>query len=160
MKKELNMNDMNQIAGYAAHIIKEHFPESDAQRMLIQHLGIFSRFEMNMYAISLAMGNIRSLAQKGLCQDEKKEAYIEALKNIEVIADSLHNVGSFLITGVDCDAMHLYRHGGKENWPTGVPNNTEHISLKFFPNPLSSFEEYREFILSPEEISKISKKQI
>lgn len=156
MEKEINMNDMNQVADYAAHIIKEHFPESDAQRMIIQHLGIFSRFENNMCAISLAMGNIRSLAQKSLYQDKEKEEYIEALKNIEVIADSLHNVGGFLIAGVDCDAMHLYRHGGKENWPTGIPNNTEYISLKFFPNPSSSFEEYREFILTREEIAEIS----
>jgi len=154
MEKEINMNDMNQVADYAAHIIREHFPESDAQRMIIQHLEIFRRFENNMCAISLAMVNIRNLAQKSLRQDEKKEAYIEALKNIEVIADSLHNVGSFLITGVDCDAMHLYRHGGKENWPTGIPNNTEHISVKFFPNLSKNLEEYREFVLTPEEIAK------
>lgn len=87
------------------------------------------------YGLGLAMVNIRNLAQKSLRQDEKKEAYIEALKNIEVIADSLHNVGGFLITGVDCDAIHLYRHGEKENWPTGIPNNTEHNSLKLIPNP-------------------------
>jgi hypothetical protein len=42
-----------------------------------------------------------------------------------------------------------------ESWPTGSPNITEHYYGKFSPNPSGSIEEYRDFILTPEEIAKI-----
>ncbi len=42
-----------------------------------------------------------------------------------------------------------------ESWPTGSPNITEHNYGKFSPNPSGSIEEYRDFILTPEEIAKI-----
>ena len=158
MNKEINKNDMNEVASHAVSIIKKHFPECDAKQMIIQHLEIFSRFEMNMCAISLAMGNIRSLAQTGIGQYKNAEEHVEALKKIEVIADSLHNVGGFLIRGKDCDAMYLYRHGRDKNWPTGISESSEYLSLIFSPNPSSTIEKYKEFLLTDEEVAKISNK--
>lgn len=159
MNKEINENNMNEVANHAVSIINKHFSECEAKQMLIKHLGIFKSFEMNMCAISLAMGNIRSLAQTGIGQYKKSEEYIEALKKIEVIADNLHNVGGFLIRGEDCDAMHLYLHGRDKNWPNGISKNSENLSLKFFPNPSNTIEKYKEILLTDEEIAKISNKE-
>lgn len=148
---------MNQVADYAASIIANNFPESNARRMIIQHLGIFSRFDMNMCAISLAFGNIRSIAQEVLCDEKNKSDCAEAIEKIKIIADSLHNVAGFMLRGDACDAMHLYDHGRDENWPTGIQKNSTHVALKFFPNVMRSSEEYKNLFLTLDEFEGMIK---
>jgi hypothetical protein len=63
MKKQINTDDMNEVANHAALIINEHFPECDAKKNIIQHLRILNGFEMNMYAVSMAMMKIREEAK-------------------------------------------------------------------------------------------------
>lgn len=114
MKKQINTDDMNEVANHAASIINEHFPECDAKKNIIQHLRILNGFEMNMYAISMAMMKIREEAK--IDDPDKCNTYnlLNSLKKIEIIADDMHNVGSFLARGAVCDAMSMLYEGFNE----------------------------------------------
>lgn len=107
MSKEINSIDLSQVVNDAMLIINEHFPECDAKKMVLQHLRILNGFEMNMYAITMAMMKIREEAQIEDSNKFNSDELLLSLKKIEIIADNMHNVGAFLAQGKACDAMSM-----------------------------------------------------
>ena len=114
MNKNFNEQNINEEINLAISIIKEKFPECDAKKMIIQHLEIFNGFSMNMYAVSLAMMKIRVEARIDNLNKLNPNELLMSLKKIEVIADNMHNVGSFLASGTACDAMSMLYQGFDE----------------------------------------------
>jgi len=102
---------------------------------VIRHLEAMKRFEMNLSVLSLAITNIRGLAQDSCRKDATVQDQIDSLKKIEAMADRLHNVPGFMLEGIECDALGLYCNGIDENWPTGLIAGLGCISSVFHPNP-------------------------
>jgi len=102
----------------ALQTIQQQYPEEAA---LIRQCLEFDKISRdNLLVLSVAMMDIRSNAQR-LRQATNLEASLRSeLQRIEVIADSLHNVGAMMAKGVACDALKLYKNEGKSNWPTGA----------------------------------------
>ena len=69
----------------------------------------------NLAVIGGALVRIRSLAREGQSSDAAA-----ALREIEEIADRLHNVPKMMVIGTSCDAEHLLMVGIDESWPTGI----------------------------------------
>lgn len=89
--------------------IQQQYPEETA--LIRQHLEEVETSKDNLLILSLAMMDIRAKAQR-LKQSANLEADLRSeLRNIETIADSLHNVGSMMAKGVVCNARNLYKKG-------------------------------------------------
>lgn len=76
--------------------------------------------EQNLIVLSVAFIAIREKARRLKKLSPGGEEFHRVLLEIESIADSLHNVGSMMAKGQDCDARVLYRSLEKEHWPTGI----------------------------------------
>jgi hypothetical protein len=107
MNNKIDENNMAEVVNLATSIINEYFPECDAKKMVLQHLRILNRFEMNMYAITMAMMKIRGEAQIDSSKKFNSDELLLSLEKIEIIADNMHNVGAFLARGKACDAMSM-----------------------------------------------------
>jgi hypothetical protein len=143
---------------HAIDAVMHHCADDAIKNSVIKRLDALKNFELNMGVLSLAMCNIRADAINATqaIRNEKTipEDVLNKLKQIEKTADSLHNVGGFMASGIACDAAYLLHHGVDDRWPTGL---TEIECSIFSPsNNAAPIQEYRtKFELSSDEIQKI-----
>ena len=76
--------------------------------------------EHNWIAVSHAFMRIRVLAREGRSSDAAS-----ALREIEEIADRLHNVPHMVLSGTPCDAGYLLKVGVDATWPTGISDEPQ-----------------------------------
>lgn len=150
---------LNEVIDLSIAAVQNYGGESEEGKKqtasVIRHLESMRRFEMNLSVLSLAIMNIRGLAQDGCRKDATVQDQIDSLKKIESMADRLHNVPGFMLGGVECDALYLYRNGIDENWPTGLIAGLGCISSVFHPNPSATLQNYEGLSLTAEEFQKI-----
>lgn len=132
--------------------------DKDKAEDVLRHLESLKQFELNISALSLAIMNIRILAQNGCREDSTIEEKIKSLIEIESLADRMHNVPAFILRGIGCDALYLYRNGIDQNWPTGLIVGQRCISSVFHPNPSTILQDYEGLSLSTEEFDLTIKK--
>jgi hypothetical protein len=132
-------------------IREKAYTDESYKSAILDKLHTMQNFEVNLWALSIAMGSIRSIAQKNKIPVNEDVLTLEDpaqhLKEIEQIADRLHNVPGYLLDGTPCDGLYLYLNGVDENWPTGLVARMGFISSVYFPNSSSSYGEYEDFSL-------------
>ena len=124
---------MTQNITYAAAIdqainaVIHHCADDATKNLVIKRLNALKNFELNMGVLSLAMCNIRAdaIEAKQAIRDgnDPIEKVLNTLNQIEQTADRLHNVGSFMASGIACDAAYLMYRGVDDRWPTGITQN-------------------------------------
>jgi len=121
MSKNMKLNEVIDLSIAAVQNYGGESEEGKKQAAsVIRHLESMRRLEMNLSVLSLAIMNIRGLAQDGCRNDATVQNQVDSLKKIESTADRLHNVPGFMLEGIECDALYLYRSGVDEKWPTGI----------------------------------------
>ncbi len=154
MNNRLKFSDVvNLIIGEIKH---SDSLNKDKAEDVLRHLESLKQFELNLSALSLAIMNIRSLAQNGCREDSTIEEKIKSLIEIESLADRMHNVPGFMLRGIECDALYLYRNGIDQNWPSGLIAGLGCISSVFHPNPSANLQNYEGLSLSTEEFDLLT----
>jgi hypothetical protein len=112
---------------HAIDAVMHHCADDATKNSVSKRLDALKNFELNMSVLSIAMCNIRTDAIDAMqaITDENTipEDVLNKLKQIEKTADSLHNVGGFMASGIACDAAYLLFHGVDNRWPTGIVQN-------------------------------------
>jgi len=108
----------------AIDAVMHHCADDATKNAVIKQLNALKNFELNMGVLSIAMCNIRAdaIQAKYAIKDGNvtTEDVLKTIDQIEKTADSLHNVGGFMASGIACDAAYLLHHGVDERWPTGL----------------------------------------
>ena len=138
----------------AIDAVMHHCANDVTKSAVIKRLNALKNFELNMGVLSVAMCNIRAdaIQAKYAIKDGKAttENVLKTINQIEKTADSLHNVGGFMASGIACDAAYLLHHGVDHQWPTGMEQSS---TAKFSPpNTAAILQEYtNKFELNSEE---------
>ena len=111
----------------AIDAVMHHCADDATKNAVIKRLDALKNFELNMGVLSIAMCNIRAdaIQAKYAIKDGNTttEDVLNTINQIEKTADSLHNVGGFMASGIACDAAYLLYHGVDNRWPTGIARN-------------------------------------
>jgi hypothetical protein len=111
----------------AIDAVMHHCADDEIRSSVIKRLDALKNFELNMGVLSLAMCNIRADAIEAMQaitnENVKQGNVLNVLNQIEQTADRLHNVGSFMASGIACDAAYLLYRGVDDRWPTGITQN-------------------------------------
>lgn len=133
----------------AINAVMHHCADDENRLEIVKRLDALKNFERNMGVLSLAMCNIRADAIRARYAIKHEDEVLNELKKIERAADSMHNVGTFMVSGIACNAAYLLHHGVDERWPTGINEsepsraNIERIknALKIDVMPLPGYED-------------------
>jgi hypothetical protein len=156
--------DMTQNITYSTAIeqaidaVMHHCADDATKNSVIKRLDALKNFELNMGILSVAMCNIRTdaIKAKQAIRDGNTttEEVLNTLNQIEKTADSLHNVGGFMASGIACDAAYLLYHGVDNRWPTGIAG-VEHKVFASSKTAVTRQENRAEFAPTAAEIQRI-----
>lgn len=142
----------------AIDAVMHHSADDEIRTSVIKRLDALKNFEQNMGVLSIAMCNIRAdaIRARHAFKDDSvfSDDVLKTIKQIEKTADSMHNVGTFMVSGIACNAAYLLHHGVDDRWPTGIASVENKV---FAPSKTAATsEEYRaEFAPTADEIQKI-----
>jgi hypothetical protein len=130
---------------------------------ILDRLLAIQNLETNLWAIAITIGSIRNIAQKNKIPENggvlNSEDLAQYLKEIEKMANLLHNVPGYLINGTPCDGLYLYRNGVDANWPTGISAGKNGARI-YYPRYHSSLKRIcenvvKEMSLTDEDIRRL-----
>jgi hypothetical protein len=111
----------------AIDAVMHHCTDEATKNAVIKRLEALKNFELNMGVLSVAMCNIRAdaIQAKYAIKDRNTatEDVLNTINQIEKTADSMHNVGGFMASGIACDAAYLLYRGVDDRWPAGITQN-------------------------------------
>jgi hypothetical protein len=102
--------------------------DQDVQQA-VERLQAKKTLDRNLGALGRAIIEIRNDAEE--CRRLVKRSELVSseltalIEKIIYMADSLHNVPTFMVAGIPCDAQYLSLHGVDANWPTGIPDEPQ-----------------------------------
>ena len=138
----------------AINAVMHHCADDENRLEIVKRLDALKNFERNMGVLSVAMCNIRADAIRARYAIKNEDEVLNELQKIERTADSMHNVGSFMASGIPCDAAYLLHHGVDDRWPTGIAG-VEHKVFASSKTAATRQEYQTEFVPTAAEIQRI-----